>query len=101
MNEHKAITSRPKGRNTFKTEYLETHFVVVESIVTNLYLRPDSGVIYGKVTNLMVTKGRGSLWALSEEITEAFETANEGREWDGDWEDEVWEFTENFILNNC
>lgn len=35
------------------------------------------------------TQGIGGLWELSQELTDEFEALNQGREWDGEWMEEL------------
>lgn len=71
---------------TDKKSYLETHYVVVGCITHGL--ADESPVLM----ELYAAQGRAAMWELAETLTDKFEEQNKGREWDGDWEEAVWEF---------
>lgn len=80
-----------------KSTYLETHYEVSVRLYYNL--NRGQGAEYRKLMDLYEKHGRGIMWQLAEQITDSFEKQNEGSEWDGEWEDEVGNFIEDFILN--
>jgi len=41
--------------------------------------------------------GMGGTWEFSQQLTDEFETLHEGREWDGEWFDEIETFMSNKI----
>ena len=74
-----------KDRNDAKfpngiTSYLETYYEVVSYIIFKNYA-PENA----------------HLWELVEDITDAFELKNKGRAWNGDFFEEVIEFTHSYL----
>ena len=73
--------------------FLETHYEIVSAITRRI----DSDS-YPKDTRLSVLyqqNGTTGLYGLAETLSRKFETENTGREWDGEW----WEEIEIFCLN--
>jgi hypothetical protein len=70
------------------TSWQETHFEVVSEITKNLRVDKPTGLVF----KTMMEKGTGGLYELAEELTDEFELLNEGREWDGEFFDEIEEF---------
>jgi hypothetical protein len=68
----------------------ETHFEIVDFIVG--IRKADK--LEGVIAKRQEEQGIGGLYELAEEWTEEFEKLNEGREWDGDFFDEIEEFCE-------
>lgn len=74
----------------------QTHYEIVEKITLHINfwldndekLEPDNDPIF-ETKNL---EGFTGLWSLAEEWTDEFEILNIGREWDGEFIDEVEEF---------
>lgn len=69
-------------------EWAETHFEISAEIGRRLLLDYP----HGKVNDLYQAHGRGAMWTLSQELTDQFEAIHKGREWDGEWFDELQEF---------
>ena len=74
-----------KDRNDAKfpngvTSYLETYYEVISYIIFKNYAPENI-----------------NLWELAEDITDAFELKNKDRVWDGEFFEEVTEFTHNYI----
>lgn len=74
-----------KDRNDAKfpngvTSYLETYYEVVSYLIFKNYA-PENF----------------HLWELTEDITDAFELKNKGRAWNGDFFEEVIEFTHSYL----
>jgi len=74
------------------TSWVESHFEIVKAIAIELIEDEPQGIV-GKVVN---EKGTGGLYELSENLTDEFEELNKGREWDGEFFDEI----ELFINDN-
>ena len=75
-----------------KTEYLETHFQVVERLLLDVDKRGSN------VEKVQLKGGRGALWELAQEITDAFCRAYTDYDWvEGEWWDEVDNFTQDYI----
>ncbi len=77
----------PNGFNS----YIETHFEIAGEICFDVNRDPQS-ILIEKVQN---EKGRGGLYELAEELTDEFEASHKGREWDGEYYDEVEKFIES------
>lgn len=70
------------------SSWQETHFEVADYITT---IRSKDKII-GIVGKVQEEQGTGGLWELAEDWTDEFEKLNEGREWDGEFYEEVEEF---------
>ena len=68
----------------------ETHFEVV-SFITLQYER-DS--VTSKVAEINDRYGSGGMYELAKELTDEFELLNKGREWDGEFFEEI----ESFLI---
>lgn len=66
----------------------ETHFEVVAVIAVKL----SKDVIPSSLAGLYFAQGIGGMYELAEELTDKFEKLNKGREWDGEFADEIYEF---------
>lgn len=79
--------------------WLETHFEVVDAIATATM---DETWEYTMCAELGDSEGynRTMLYDLSIQWTDEFEKLHEGREWDGEWMEEVWKFMENKLYGN-
>lgn len=66
----------------------ETHFEVVQAITIEHVKDEPQGVVKQRHE----AKGHGGLYELAEELTNEFEELNKGREWDGEFFDEIGEF---------
>jgi hypothetical protein len=79
----------------------ETHYEVVQAITMEHSKDNPQGVVRERHD----AKGHGGLYELAEEITDEFEKLNEGREWDGEFFDEIDKFVQNklfpFDSNDC
>jgi hypothetical protein len=82
------MSKRKRFPNGF-TSWMETHHEVVEFITLVLNER---GQINGVVGEVQDSQGTGGLYELAEQWTDEFEKKNKGREWDGEFFDEVGEF---------
>ncbi len=67
------------------TSWIETHHEVVAEI-TGIALTDASE---GEVFTTRESYGTGGLYELAESLTDEFETLNAGREWDGEFFDEI------------
>lgn len=73
------------------TSWQETHFEVAAAIAAKL----SEDVPAGRVAEVQENHGHGGLYELAEELTDKFEESTQGREWDGEFFDEIEEFLEN------
>jgi len=69
------------------TSWNETHFEVVSEIAG---LR-ESGT-NSKIKEINQTQGTGGFYKLAEQLTDEFESLNKGREWDGEFFEELESF---------
>lgn len=68
------------------TSWIETFYEVVAHIQI-------TKEIEGSIANERVSQqGTGGIYELAQEWTDEFETKNQGREWDGEFFDEVHDF---------
>ena len=74
-------------------EYLETFFFVTETVIEELNKNNQS------LINLVENGGRFELVELTKEITNKFQEINDNREWDGEFLEEIYSFTIDFINN--
>ena len=72
-----------KFKNGFENWH-ETHFEIV-SHITRI---ADTKENY-KINLIQCMQGIGGLYELAKDLTDKFEEQNEGREWDGDFFDEI------------
>lgn len=70
------------------TSWIETHHEVVKAIT----LRMADDEYNGAARARAEAQGTGGLYELAEELTDKFEAANKGRQWDGEFFEEVEEF---------
>ena len=68
----------------------ETHFEIVSMISYQTRL-PDNQQS-DLIRDIYAAQGTGGMYELAEELTDEFETLNEGRLWDGEFFDEIEEF---------
>jgi len=73
--------------NGFKC-WQETHYEMVQHI-TQEWLKDNPR---GKVKEYHDAQGHPGLYILAEELTDEFEKKNEGRQWDGEFYEEVSDF---------
>lgn len=66
----------------------ETHFEVVQAIAIEHVKDEPKGLVKERHD----AQGHGGLYELAVELTDEFEKLNEGREWDGDFFDEIEDF---------
>lgn len=76
----------PKFPNGFDS-WRETHFEIVQAI-TRAAQKDDSGIVKDR----QMCGGFTELYTLAEELTDEFEDMNAGRQWDGEFIDEVEDF---------
>lgn len=94
INKHEAfndlMNNMPDGEelvndrfpNGFESWY-ETHYFV------SVHLSETEDVETSLAYHRTSRQGMGGLWELSEELTDEFEKINKGRQWDGEWMDEL------------
>lgn len=68
--------------NDFES-WQETHFEIVSMITLDL----EKG--NNKVEEISETQGTGGLYTLAKQLTDKFEKLHEGREWDGEFFEEI------------
>ena len=66
----------------------ETHFEIVDAITHEL--RKDN--YSGEVKDRQDNQGRGGIYELAQELTDKFEATHEGREWNGEYPDVIFDF---------
>lgn len=69
----------------------ETHYEVVSEITTQLMLYFEQNLC-NAVGERYEAQGRGGMYELAEELTDEFELLNKGRDWDGEFFDELESF---------
>lgn len=94
INNHEAfndlVNNMPNGEeitdnifpNGFESWY-ETHYFISVHLAETEDL--ENSLAYYRTAR----QGMGGLWVLSQELTDEFETINKGRQWDGEWMDEL------------
>jgi hypothetical protein len=81
----------------------ETHYEVVTAINNNCSAEDMSEVFFeyadcvekrkvNIINRALREKGHGGLYELAEELTDEFESLNKGREWDGEFFEEIERF---------
>lgn len=76
----------PNGFPSWK----ETHYEVVAFITSHMIGHNDS--IGNPVFDVHAEQGTGGLYEMAEKWTDEFEKLNKGREWDGEFFDEIGKF---------
>lgn len=66
----------------------ETHYEVVSFIADELTRPQVRGIVYETLRE----KGHGGLYELAEDLTDEYEQLNKGREWDGEFFEELESF---------
>ena len=74
------------------TSWMETHHEVVTEITNALTADELEPEFKNKATRIREEQGTGGIYELAEELTDKFEQLNKGREWDGEFFDEINEF---------
>lgn len=69
----------------------ETHFEIV-TLIAFANMMNDT-----HIQKILETQGQGGLYEIAENLTNKFEKINEGRDWDGEYFDEIEEFFNNEI----
>ena len=69
----------------------ETHYEVVSEITRIIHANEG----FGLASETVYTQGTGGLYELAKRLTDEFETLNTGREWDGEFFEEIWDFLKN------
>jgi hypothetical protein len=67
------------------TSWMETHHEIVALITTELLKQEPTGVVMVRSE----AQGYGGVYEYAEELTDEFEKLNAGRDWDGEFYDEV------------
>lgn len=76
------------------TSWMETHHEIVAAITETLFVgrMEKERQTISVVSKRYSEQGKGGMYELAEELTDEFEKMNEGREWDGEFFDEIEEF---------
>lgn len=74
------------------TSWQETHYEVVCAITQSILLDEKEPEFKNKATRENEEGGTGRLYELAEDLTDKFEKLNAGREWDGEFFDEIEDF---------
>lgn len=71
----------------------ETHYEVVAAITTELMADYEYNEFRDDLIRITLReKGHGGLYELANDLTDEFELKNQGREWDGEFFDEIERF---------
>jgi hypothetical protein len=71
----------------------ETHYEVVAAITTELMADYEYNEFRDDLIRITLReKGHGGLYELANDLTDEFELLNKGREWDGEFFDEIERF---------
>lgn len=77
---------------TVNTSYLETFYEVTTFINNQINWILEEDCDDSLIKERYDLQGMGSLYEIAEEWTDEFEKLNEGREWDGEFFDELEDF---------
>ncbi len=77
---------------TINTSYLETFYEVTSFINNHINFCLEENFIESVIIQRHDIQGTGGLYEIAEEWTDEFEKLNEGREWDGEFFDELEDF---------
>lgn len=75
------------------SDLLETHYEVV-SAIERAYMQPEESWPQVLI-DIQNQQGTGGKWELAKEITLEFEKANQGRQWDGEFFEEIESFIQH------
>lgn len=70
--------------------WIQTYFEITYNIVLEIRHKEPCKM----VSNTFDKKGHTGLYDLADELTDEFETNNKGKEWDGEFYDEIDKFIE-------
>ncbi|MCA6431217.1 MAG: hypothetical protein IM613_17415 [Cytophagales bacterium] len=84
-----SVEATPTFPNGFSSWY-ETFYEIAAAIGIEANGFEPSGL----VAQTLEVQGTGGLYELAKELTDKFEMSNKGREWDGDFFDEIEAFIE-------
>jgi hypothetical protein len=79
------------------TGWIETHYEISGAI----YLEFEKDNPTGLVAERHAAQGTGGLYELAEELTDEFEEMNNGREWDGEYIEEIYSFIQNKLYGTA
>lgn len=86
------------------TSWQETHYEVVAAIHSEWNQiwqigedNPNDTLPQTRIATIQAQQGHAGLYELAEELTDKFEELNKGREWDGEFYDEVESFLQTEI----
>ena len=82
-----SLNNNPHFVNGF-TSWHETHFEVVQAITIESSKKNPTGI----VAETQFEHGFVGMYQLAASLTDKFEKLNEGRQWDGEFHEEVWSF---------
>ncbi len=82
-----SLTQAPHFINGF-VSWRETHFEVVQAITIEHSKKKPTGI----VAETQFNDGFVGMYQLAASLTDKFEKLNEGRQWDGEFHEEVWDF---------
>jgi hypothetical protein len=82
-----------KFPNGFES-WQETHYEVVQ-VITMEHVKDDP---QGVVRERHHAQGHGGLYELAKELTDEFEEINKGRNWDGEFFEEIDKFLKNKLF---
>ena len=88
---NKVLNLLNKFPNGFES-WMETHHEVVTAITEAMTAEELEPEFQNVATRRREEQGIGGVYELAEELTDKFEQLNKGREWDGEFFDEVTEF---------
>jgi hypothetical protein len=77
------------------SSWQETHFEIVSAIA----IEAEKSEPQGKVKEVIEARGTGGLYELAEDLTNRFEEANKGRDWDGEFFDVIGDFIGDSLFN--
>lgn len=72
----------------------ETHYEVVQAITMEQAKDDPQGVVRERHD----AQGHGGLYELAKELTDEFEKLNEGRQWDGEFFEEIEKFVQGKLF---
>jgi Na+-translocating ferredoxin:NAD+ oxidoreductase RnfG subunit len=81
------ISSDQRFVNGFESWH-ETHFEVVQAITIESAKKNPIGI----VAETQSKQGFVGMYQLAVSLTNKFEKLNEGRQWDGEFHEEIWDF---------
>lgn len=94
-----SVKQFPNGFQSWAETYYNVVELITMLIIINRHKKSKIETDCRKrLLHIRDTEGHPELQILASEITECFEKENKGREWDGEWSEELYEYALDYIF---